>query len=298
MEEGNTIQLQPHRQESNSRTVFFLHPSLIRVVLVLIVSLCIVYSAWPSENKHLKAAVKSFAKEIEQAQFHKVYVPDFLDPSGVRTEKGCFFASTFSTNLAKDAHNFEVVNRIQAQKQLDELHISPQDLQQPEFLSKAALALGADAVLVGTATISPTDAKLFLSLREATSGKEVHSVDYHEKLDTAFESSFPATQGDEGRVYYFPGLDGVSQPKCVYCPDPEFSDEARRNQIEGSVLLSVTVEEKGAIRDVRVVQDLGHGLAQRSIDAMKKWRMEPSRDPEGKPIAVRAAIEITFRRLR
>lgn len=68
------------------------------------------------------------------------------------------FASTFSTNRAKDSRNFEVVNRIHAQKQLDELHISHQDLPKPDLLSKAAQALGAAAVLVGSATISPHDA--------------------------------------------------------------------------------------------------------------------------------------------
>lgn len=106
-----------------------------------------------ANDKDRKIAVKSLAVEIEQAQFHKVYVPDFLDSSGARTEEGCFFASSFSTNLAKDSHNFEVVNRSQAQKQLDELRISAQDLQRPELLSKAAQALGVDAVLIGKGTM-------------------------------------------------------------------------------------------------------------------------------------------------
>jgi TonB family protein len=271
--------------------------SLVRVVPFLIVSLCMACPSWPNSDKDRKNAAKSFAMEIEQAQFHKVYVPDFLDPSWTRTEKGCFFASTFSTNLAKDARNFEVVNRIQAQKQLNELHISPQDLQRPEILSRASQALGADAVLVGTATISPTEANLLLSLRDAASGKEVHSVNYHERLEPAFEGNFPATQSDGDRVYYFPGLDGISQPKCIFCPQPEYTDEARRNKIQGSVIMSVTIDEKGAIGNVRVVQDPGNGLAQRSIEILKKWRMEPSHGPDRSPVPIRVSIETTFRLL-
>jgi TonB family protein len=256
-----------------------------------------VYPASPNADRDRKNAAKSFAKEIERAQFHKVYVLDFLDPSGVRAEKGCFFASTFSTNLAKDAHNFGVVNRIQAQKQLDELHISPQDLQRPEILSKAVQALGADAVLVGTATISPTEVKLLLSLRDAASGKEVHSMDYHEKLQSSFEASFPAGRSEDGHLYYFPGLDGISQPKCIRCPNPDYTDEDRRNGIQGSVLISATIDDRGTIADARVVESPHDGLKKRSLNILKDWQMEPSRDLEGNAVPIRTSIEIMFRLL-
>jgi TonB family protein len=270
---------------------------LVRAMLVLVVSLCIVSPAWPNADKHRKNAAKSLAKEIELAQFHKVYVLDFLDPSGIRTEKGCFFASTFSTNLAKDAHSFEVVNRIQAQRQLNELHISPQDLQRPEMLSKSAQALGADAVLVGTATISPTEANLLLSLRDAASGKEAHSLDYHEKLERVFESSFPATQGNGDLVYYFPGLDGVSQVKCNYCPNPDYTDEARQNGIEGTVRFSVVVSEKGIISGARVETNPNDSMTKQAVNILEKWRLEPSHDLEGNAVPVRVGLEITFRLL-
>jgi TonB family protein len=252
-------------------------------------------AAWASVDGGRKAAAKTLAKEIERAQFHKVYVADFLDSAGARNDKGCFFSSTFSTNLLKEAHNFAIVNRIQAQKQLNDLHISPQDFQQPETLSKAAAALGADAVLVGTVDISSKDIKLFLSLRDAASGKVVHSMDYRERVEAALLGYFPAFENAAAHAYLFPNLDGVSAPKCVDCPDPPYTDEARHNRFEGSVTLSVVVDEEGTIRNVRVVQDPGYGLVQQSIEVLKKWRMEPSRDPQGIPLTVRVGIEFSFR---
>jgi TonB family protein len=248
-----------------------------------------------ANDKDRKIAARNLVVEIERAQFHKVYVPDFLDSSGARTEKGCFFASSFATNLAKDSGNFEVVNRIQAQRRLDELHILPRDLQQPEILAKAAQALGLDAVLIGTGTISPPDAKLILSLRDASSGKEVHSMDYSEKLEPGFQGYFPAVEDVTNHFYYFPGLDGVSQPKCKYCPNPDFTDEARRKRIQGSVLLSVVLDESGTIKDARVVESVDDGLAKQSLKILKKWRLEPCRDLDGKAVAIRVAIETWFR---
>ena len=266
-----------------------------RVFAALLICLCFHFPAESAIEKDRAKAAESLAKEIEQAQFHRIYVPDFLDPAGTRTQKGCFFASAFSTELAKAAHNFEVVNRIAAQKQLNELHISAQDLLQPETLAKATQALGVDSVLVGTATITATDANLRLSLREAAYGKEVHAMDYHEELKPGFEVNFPAVEVESSRTLYFPNLDGVSNPKCIYCPNPSYTDKARGNKFQGSVMLSVVVDEKGSVRDVRVVQDPGYGLGQKSVDSLKKWRMEPSRDPQGNPVTIRVAVETLFR---
>ena len=266
-----------------------------RAIGALLVCLCFACSSWADAGKDRKKAAKSLAQEIERSQLHKVYIADFLDPAGTRTDKGCFFASTFSTNLAKEAHNFEVVNRIQAQKHLNELHISAQDLLQPETFAKAAQALDFDAVVGGAATITAKDANLHLSLRDAASGKEVHSMDYHEKLQPAFDSFFPAIEDGGIHFYYFPGLDGVSQPKCKHCPNPDYTDKARGNKFEGSVMLSVVIDEKGTVQDIRVVEDPGYGLAQKSIDFVRKWRMEPTRDPQGTPVTIRVGIEIVFR---
>jgi TonB family protein len=267
------------------------------MVAALAICFWFVIPARSDVDKDRKSAAKNLSKEIEQAHFQRVYVSDFLDVSGTRTEKGCYFASSFSTNLAKNAGKFAVVNRIRAQKQLADLHISAHDLQQSEVLSKAVATLGADAILVGSATISAKNAELSLSLRD-TSGKEVHSLNYQEKLQPGFESSFPATEDANIHAYYFPGLDDVSLPKCIYCPDPEFSDEARRNKMEGSVVVSVRIDEHGTIREVRVVQDPGYGLARQAVNILSRWRLNPSKDPDGNPIPVRATLEVTFRLLR
>src|SRR5579859_103785 len=259
------------------------------MILVLIVCLLIVSPAWPNADKDRKNVAKSLNKEIQQAHFQKVYVSDFLDPSGGRNEQGCYFASVFSTNLTKIAQDFAVVNRIEAQKKLDELHISTQDLQQPDALAKAATALGADAVLIGSASISSKDARLSLSLRDA-SGKEVHAMDYHEKLQSSFEGNFPASQSQDGHAYYFPGLDGISQPICIFCPNPDYTDEARRNGVQGSVIVSVILDERGTIKDVRVVSSSDDSMTKQCLDILKKWRMKPSEDGNGNSVPIRAPI--------
>lgn len=255
--------------------------------------------ASPKVESQRKDAAKSLAREIQQAHFQKVYVADFLDASGIRNERGCFFSSVFSTILTESGQGFSVVNRIGAQKKLDELHISAQDFLQPDMLAKAATAIGADAVVVGSASISTKDARLSLSLRDA-SGKEVHAMDYHEKLQSSFEASFPAGRSEDGRVYYFPGLDGISQPKCISCRNPDFTDIARKGIQGGTqarVLLSAGIDEKGRIREVRVVSSPDDDMTRLCLDSARDWRLKPSQDIIGNAVPVRTTIEMVFRLL-
>ena len=87
---------------------------------------------------------------------------------------------------------------------------------------------------------------------------------------------------------------GVSAPRAVYSPDPEYSDEARRVKMQGNVVLSLVVDPRGHVRDVRVARSLGMGLDEKAIEAVRKWKFEPGvRD--GYPVPVQVNVEVNFR---
>lgn len=98
--------------------------------------------------------------------------------------------------------------------------------------------------------------------------------------------------GVGGGVYRVGG--GVSAPRPIYEPDPEYSEEARRAKYQGTVLLWVIVGADGKPRDIRVQRTLGLGLDQKAIAAVQQWRFEPSMK-DGHPVAVQVNIEVTFR---
>jgi len=50
---------------------------------------------------------------------------------------------------------------------------------------------------------------------------------------------------------------GVTAPQLIYDPEPEYSEEARKEKYQGVVLLQVIVGEDGGARDVRIVRSLG-----------------------------------------
>jgi protein TonB len=72
------------------------------------------------------------------------------------------------------------------------------------------------------------------------------------------------------------------------------SDEARRERIEGVVLISTTVNEQGMPTEIRVERPAGHGLDENAVAAVSQYRFRPA-TLDGKPIAVRIRIEVSFR---
>lgn len=97
--------------------------------------------------------------------------------------------------------------------------------------------------------------------------------------------------GVGGGVFHVGG--GVSAPKAIYSPDPEFSEEARKAKYQGVCVVWLVVGPDGRPRDIQVHRTLGLGLDEKAVEAVKTWRFEPAYR-NGKPVAVQISVEVTF----
>ena len=71
------------------------------------------------------------------------------------------------------------------------------------------------------------------------------------------------------------GIGGVTAPRCVYCPQPAYSNEARAAKLNGTVVLKVVVTADGRAENVQVMNGPGSGLERQAIEAVKNWRFKP-----------------------
>jgi TonB family protein len=76
-------------------------------------------------------------------------------------------------------------------------------------------------------------------------------------------------------------------------PKPAYTDEARKQKIEGDVLLDVIFTATCEVRVLRVVQGLGHGLDENAIAAARRIRFTPA-SQSGSPIDQRVIIRVVF----
>jgi protein TonB len=104
------------------------------------------------------------------------------------------------------------------------------------------------------------------------------------------EEGSGAGQADGG-----PYANVLSLPKCAYCPDPQYSDEAREARLQGAVTLLVLVGADGRASQIRIVRGIGLGLDDRAVQAIRGWKFMPALDASRRAVRAWVTVEAVFR---
>lgn len=108
----------------------------------------------------------------------------------------------------------------------------------------------------------------------------------------AFPLQAPTESAAAEKVYR--AGQGVTVPVMLHKVEPQYSPEARDAKLEGMVLVSAEIWPDGLVHNARITKGLGMGLDERALEALGQWKFKPGAK-DGKPVKVRASIEINFR---
>jgi periplasmic protein TonB len=103
----------------------------------------------------------------------------------------------------------------------------------------------------------------------------------------------PGSGGGTGGGPYRPGS-GITAPAILREVKPDYTEEGRRRNVEGDVVLEIVVRSDGAVGNVKLLQGLGAGLDQRAIEAVRQWRFSPARR-YGTPVDVIVEVAMEFK---
>jgi TonB family protein len=100
--------------------------------------------------------------------------------------------------------------------------------------------------------------------------------------------------GGTGGGVYRPGS-GIINPRVLREVKPQYTADAMRAKVQGTVLLECVVLPDGSVGKVDVVKSLdsAFGLDQEAVKAARQWRFQPG-TRFGEPVAVLVTIELTF----
>jgi len=88
-------------------------------------------------------------------------------------------------------------------------------------------------------------------------------------------------------------MSAALKPTILYKEKAKYTEEARQNKIQGTVVLNVVFTADGRISNIRVVRGLPDGLTEKAIEAAQKIRFRPA-VKNGSPVSVRGNLEFTF----
>ena len=86
----------------------------------------------------------------------------------------------------------------------------------------------------------------------------------------------------------------VTAPRALHKEPPMYTEVARKERIQGLVILRLVIDESGDVTEVEVLKGLPYGLTDTAIAAVKKWKFEPALH-KGKPVSVLYNITVNFR---
>lgn len=76
-------------------------------------------------------------------------------------------------------------------------------------------------------------------------------------------------------------------------PEPQYTEEARKNQVSGTVVLRAVFSSSGQVTNIRTVSGLPYGLTERAIAAARQIRFSPAMK-DGRAVSQYIQIEYNF----
>ena len=113
-------------------------------------------------------------------------------------------------------------------------------------------------------------------------GPETHGIDVSVEL-------FRSDTGE--RVYW--GSEVDVKPRLRKKPEPTYTEAARDNKVEGTVILRVVFSKSGRVEYIRVLQGLPNGLTEQSIEAAGKIEFVPAMK-DGQAVSMWIQLEYNF----
>ncbi|MEN6445634.1 MAG: energy transducer TonB [Candidatus Cloacimonas sp.] len=139
------------------------------------------------------------------------------------------------------------------------------------------------------------DVNVTFQISDVLGTEEVDMAAFQEALTQIgdiYRTSSPTQQSeDETPVNFVPYDD---PPVVIGKIEPAYPEFARRNKLEGTVILEVEVLKDGSIRDIRVRRGVGGGLDEAAIEAVRKVKFQPGRS-SGQAVDCLVIIPVEFK---
>jgi protein TonB len=98
---------------------------------------------------------------------------------------------------------------------------------------------------------------------------------------------------------------GVTAPKILYQPEPQFSKLARKQKVSGVATVSLIIDTEGNPTNVHISKSMADSVDQKhreaalsldqaAVDAVKQYKFKPAMQ-DGKPVAVYLNVEVNFK---
>jgi TonB family protein len=250
----------------------------------------------PASEQPFTALARRLSSDLQKQCVTRIVVMDFEDPNGKVTPFGAWLAEQLSSAPGNPWAPIEIEDRSPVAGLLmlsDDAGTLEASEDKATKIAAIGSALRATPV---TGSYGPAENGIGITLGAWTSRGSVETVwkiamtdEMKSYLAVPPESLMPSDGIFEiGRA-------GITVPRCEYCPNPTYTNEATKQKLEGEIDLVILVNADGSAVTLTIVKTLGGGLDEAAADIIRTWRFKSAVNVDGKPVATRTPVTINFR---
>jgi TonB family protein len=131
-------------------------------------------------------------------------------------------------------------------------------------------------------------------IRDNAAGDPITTPPASKAPTSADNTANTGTSSDDSTPQRVRISQGVSQGLLVHQVVPVYPDAARRNHVEGTVVLRAVIGKDGLIKNLEVVQSPSDDLGRAAKEAVEQWRYR-SFTIKGEPVEVDTTINVNFK---
>jgi TonB family protein len=246
-------------------------------------------------------------QDLAEKKIEMISVSFFRFEKGGISEAGRALSLEFSAALGKAEPQIQIIDSGRLKLLAEERGILPYDVFQSEVARQLSATLGAKVQIRGTLKELGDSIRLDLQWVDARgplhldgkwlSPKRLGSASTTLAQTPELTALLSRPNSEDSSGFLIWRAPGTTEPKCIYCAQPNYSDKARKARIQGNLLVLVTVTSDGSVVNPLFLNRLDPGLDEATLNAFQRWRLKPGKDGNGKPGAMRIEVEITFRLL-
>jgi protein TonB len=139
------------------------------------------------------------------------------------------------------------------------------------------------------------DVNVTFQISDVLGTEEVDMAAFQEALSqigNIYSTTAPVQQQDDETPVNFVPYDDA--PVVIGKIEPVYPEFAKRNKLQGTVILEVEVLKDGSIREIRVRRGIGGGLDEAAIEAVRKVKFQPGKS-SGQPVDCMVIIPVEFK---
>jgi TonB family protein len=87
----------------------------------------------------------------------------------------------------------------------------------------------------------------------------------------------------------------VTEPVMLTKVNPTYPEDAKKEKIQGEVVLDAIIDAEGKVLDVTVQKSPHDSLSKAAIEAVKQWTFKPARNKKGEAVKVKISITVNFK---